>query len=67
MSEYTAIEHTTGSRRRGLDYSNLDTNTSGRPGLTKVITTSLDQTKLYLEKLRTSLRRLRIFIKESDW
>ena len=36
MSEYTAIEHTTGSRRRGLDYSNLDTNTSGRPGLTKL-------------------------------
>ena len=35
MSEYTAIEHTTGSRR-GLDYSNLDTNTSGRPGLTKL-------------------------------
>ena len=36
MSEYTAIEHTTGGRRRGLDYSNLDTNTSGRPGLTKL-------------------------------
>ena len=36
MSEYTAIEHTSGSRRRGLDYSKLDSNTSGRPGLTKL-------------------------------
>lgn len=36
MSEYTAIEHTTANRRYGLDYSNLDTNTSGRPGLTRM-------------------------------
>ena len=35
MSEYTAIGHTTSTRRYGLDYSNLDTNTSGRPGLTR--------------------------------
>jgi len=36
MAEYTAIEHTTAMRRHGLDYSNLDSNTSGRPGLTKL-------------------------------
>lgn len=36
MEEYTAIEHTSAMRRYGLDYSNLDTNTSGRPGLTKL-------------------------------
>lgn len=36
MSEFTAIEHTSAMRRYGLDYSNLDTNTSGRPGLTKM-------------------------------
>lgn len=35
MSEYIGIEHTSATRRYGLDYSNLDTNTSGRPGLTK--------------------------------
>lgn len=35
MSEYTAIEHTSALRRYGLDYSNLDTNTGGRPGLTR--------------------------------
>ena len=35
MAEYTAIEHTSAMRRYGLDYSNLDTNTSGRPGLTR--------------------------------
>jgi len=36
MEEYTAIEHTSAMRRYGLDYSNLDTNTSGRPGLTRL-------------------------------
>lgn len=35
MSEYTGIEHASATRRYGLDYSNLDTNTSGRPGLTR--------------------------------
>ena len=35
MSEYTGIEHASANRRYGLDYSNLDTNTSGRPGLTR--------------------------------
>ena len=35
MSEYTLIEHSSAMRRYGLDYSNLDTNTSGRPGLTR--------------------------------
>jgi hypothetical protein len=35
MSEYTGIEHTSALRRYGLDYSNLDTNTGGRPGLTR--------------------------------
>lgn len=35
MSEYTSIEHTSALRRYGLDYSNLDTNTGGRPGLTR--------------------------------
>ena len=36
MAEYTGIEHTSAMRRYGLDYSNLDTNTSGRPGLTRL-------------------------------
>lgn len=35
MSEYTLIEHTSAMRRYGLNYSNLDANTSGRPGLTR--------------------------------
>ena len=36
MSEYTMIERASAMRRYGLDYSNLDTNTSGRPGLTRL-------------------------------
>jgi hypothetical protein len=36
MEEFTGIEHTSAMRRYGLDYSNLDTNTSGRPGLTRL-------------------------------
>jgi len=35
MSEYTLVQKASGMRRYGLDYSNLDKNTSGRPGLTR--------------------------------
>ena len=35
LSEFVGIEHASGSRRYGLDYSGLDTNTDGRPGLTR--------------------------------
>jgi len=35
LDECIGIQKTSGSRRYSLDYSNLDTNTSGRPGLTK--------------------------------
>ncbi len=35
LGEFTGIEHSTAMRRYGLDYSNLDKNTSGRPGLTR--------------------------------
>jgi hypothetical protein len=35
MSEYTLIEHSSGMRRYGLNYSNLDGTTGGRPGLTR--------------------------------
>jgi len=35
LDEYTGIQKSVGSRRYSLDYSNLDNNTSGRPGLTK--------------------------------
>lgn len=35
MSEYTLIEHSSAMRRYGLNYSNLDGNTGGRPGLTR--------------------------------
>jgi hypothetical protein len=35
LDEYQGIQKTEGSRRFRLDYSNLDTNTSGRPGLTR--------------------------------
>jgi len=35
MSEYTVIEKASAMRRYGLDYSGLDTNTDGRPGLTR--------------------------------
>ena len=35
MEEYIGIDHSTASRRHGLDYSNLSTNTSGKPGLTR--------------------------------
>jgi hypothetical protein len=35
LAEFTGVEHATSMRRYGLDYSNLDKNTSGRPGLTK--------------------------------
>jgi hypothetical protein len=35
LTEYSAVERTTASRRYSLDYSNLDTNTSGRPGMTR--------------------------------
>lgn len=35
LSEYTAIDKAAAYRRYHHDYSNLDTNTSGRPGLTK--------------------------------
>ena len=35
LEEFTGIQKATGGRRHSLDYSNLDTNTSSRPGLTK--------------------------------
>jgi hypothetical protein len=35
MSEYTLVQKASSMRRYGLDYSNLDKNTSGRPGLTR--------------------------------
>lgn len=35
MSEYTLVEHSSAMRRYGLDYSGLDSNTDGRPGLTR--------------------------------
>ena len=35
LEEFTGIQKAKGSRRYSLDYSNLDTNTSSRPGLTK--------------------------------
>ena len=35
MSEYTLVQKTSAMRRYGMDYSNLDKNTSGRPGLTR--------------------------------
>ena len=35
LEEYSGIQKSEGSRRWGLDYSRLDTNTSGRPGLTR--------------------------------
>lgn len=35
LTEFTGVEHSTAMRRYGLDYSNLDRNTSGRPGLTR--------------------------------
>ena len=35
LDEFVGIQKAEASRRRGFDYSNLDTNTSGRPGLTR--------------------------------
>jgi hypothetical protein len=35
MAEYTLVQKASAMRRYGLDYSNLDKNTSGRPGLTR--------------------------------
>jgi hypothetical protein len=35
MSEYTLVQKASAMRRYGFDYSNLDKNTSGRPGLTR--------------------------------
>jgi hypothetical protein len=35
LSEFTLVNKTSGMRRYGLDYSNLDKNTSGRPGLNR--------------------------------
>lgn len=35
IDEYTGINHSTGMRRYGLDYSSLTPNAGGRPGLTK--------------------------------
>lgn len=35
LDEFTGIQKAEGSRRYRLDYSNLDTNTGGRPGLTR--------------------------------
>jgi len=35
LEEYGIIERSSASRRYGVDFSNLDTNTSGRPGLTR--------------------------------
>lgn len=35
MSEYTLVQKASAMRRYGMDYSNLDKNTSGRPGLTR--------------------------------
>ena len=35
MAEYALVQRASGMRRYGLDYSNLDRNTSGRPGLTR--------------------------------
>ena len=35
LDEFTGIERSSAMRRYGLDYSNLDRNTSGRPGMTR--------------------------------
>jgi len=35
LEEFVGLERSTAIRRYGLDYSNLDGNTSGRPGLTR--------------------------------
>jgi hypothetical protein len=35
LDEFIGIERASATRRYGLDYSNLDKNTSGRPGLTR--------------------------------
>lgn len=35
LDEYTLVQKSTAGRRYGLDYSNLDTNTGSRPGLTR--------------------------------
>jgi len=35
LDEFTGVERSSAMRRYGLDYSNLDKNTSGRPGLTR--------------------------------
>jgi hypothetical protein len=35
LDEFIGVERTSAMRRYGLDYSNLDKNTSGRPGLTR--------------------------------
>ena len=35
LEEYDVVQKSTAGHRYRLDYSNLDTNTSGRPGLTR--------------------------------
>ena len=35
LEEYDLVQKSTAAHRFRLDYSNLDTNTSGRPGLTR--------------------------------
>jgi hypothetical protein len=35
LEEFTVVQKATGGRRYSVDFSNLDTNTSGRPGLTR--------------------------------
>jgi hypothetical protein len=57
MSEYTMVEHTSGMRRYGLDYSNLDTNTSGRPGLTRSDYDFFRPDEAVPKKLKAIIRR----------
>ncbi len=35
LTEFIGVNHASGARRYSLDFSNLDSNTSGRPGLTR--------------------------------
>ena len=57
LEEFVGIQKAEGSRRRGFDYSNLDTNTSGRPGLTRTDYDYFRPEEAVPTKIKAILRR----------
>ena len=56
LSEFDIVHHASGSSRYRTDYSNLDSNTSGRPGLTRADYDKFRPDEAVPEKLRAIIK-----------